>query len=99
LYCPQWSSHSVSDLLMVSTAVHEDLVLVNLLLIILFAPMLSAKLIQEHTSLIFGTFSGSDKFSPLVCRYGFELQRKAILISDIRVRGTGVTNVLRYNVL
>jgi 5-oxoprolinase (ATP-hydrolysing) len=35
----------------------------------------------------------------LVLRYGFELQRKAILISDVRVRGTGVTNILRSVVL
>lgn len=34
-------------------------------------------------------------FSMNVCRYGFELQRKAILISDVRVRGIGSTNILR----
>ncbi|CAK9224540.1 unnamed protein product [Sphagnum troendelagicum] len=31
--------------------------------------------------------------------YGFELQRKAILISDVRVRGIGSTNILRPVVL
>ncbi|KAG6541304.1 hypothetical protein Mapa_017357 [Marchantia paleacea] len=31
--------------------------------------------------------------------YGFELQRKAILISDVRIRGTAVTNILRPVVL
>ncbi|CAM6093520.1 unnamed protein product [Calypogeia fissa] len=31
--------------------------------------------------------------------YGFELQNKAILISDVRVRGTGVSNILRSMVL
>jgi N-methylhydantoinase A/oxoprolinase/acetone carboxylase beta subunit len=34
-----------------------------------------------------------------VCRYGFELQKKAILISDVRVRGIGSTNILRPVVL
>ena len=31
--------------------------------------------------------------------YGFELQRKAILISDVRVRATGITNILKSVVL
>ncbi|KAL3690636.1 hypothetical protein R1sor_004287 [Riccia sorocarpa] len=31
--------------------------------------------------------------------YGFELQRKAILISDVRIRGTAITNILRSVVL
>ncbi|KAG0557889.1 hypothetical protein KC19_11G164600 [Ceratodon purpureus] len=31
--------------------------------------------------------------------YGFELQRKAILISDVRVHATGITNILRPVVL